>query len=741
MPTRRQILIGGGLAGGGLLLGFALSGPSRPERAAELAAGEGESFVTTWLKIDTDNRVTVYVPHCDMGQGILTALPMMAAEEMEADWQLVGVEQAPADPTFANGPLGYGYLTQGAVPSALVGPARAGLFKVAEIMNLQITGGSTAVRFTGHYGMRVAGAAAKEMLIRAAAQRWDVAESECEAKLSQVHHRSTGRMASFGELAAAASEFDPPSRPTLKDPGAYTVVGTPKQRFDIPAKVTGTAAYAIDVRVPDMVYAAVMPAPVFGGDVARYDGAVALKRRGVSDVFAIPGAVVVVADSYWRAQQALGDVEVEFTDGGNGAVSSESIFAQFDRALDGGEVEADLEAGDVAAGLAAAAQTVEAAYRVPYLAHATMEPMNCVAHVADGKAEVWVGVQDALGVRAYIADALGLSLDDVTFHPMLLGGGFGRRGSGSPNFIDHALEVAKRVGKPVKLVWSRENDIQQDYYRPAVSARMTAGLDADGKLTAFEKRYIRKDEPAEAALIPYAVENQSIGFVESPTHVPYGPWRSVAHTQHTFFNESFVDELAHAAGKDSYVFRRELLTDAPRHLAVLDLAAQKGGWNGPLPLGRARGIAIQESFQTIVAQVVEISIDPAGDVKVHKVTCAVDCGSVINPQIAASQIESGVIYGLTAALYGEITIEDGAVVQENFPDYEMVRLSETPVIDVHFIESGAALGGLGEPGTPPIAPAVANAIFALTGERLRTLPVMNHDLGATSRRFASRAAD
>lgn len=733
-PSRRQLLLGGTVVGGGLLLGYAASGPSRPEQAQANAAGDGEHFVTTWLRIDPDNQVTVYVPHGDMGQGIMTALPMMAAEEMEADWDRVSVQQAPADPIWANGPLAKGFLTGGApIPSALTGIVNSSFFKIAEVMNLQITGGSTSVRFTGQYGMRVAGAAAKEMLIQAAAETWNVPASECYAKLSHVRHDASGRSATFGELAATAAAYDPPGNPVLKDKADYTIVGQPIQRFDIPSKVNGTAEYGIDVNVDGLKYAAIRQAPVFGGQVVNFDGSAALARRGVSQVVSTGDGVAVVADSYWRAKEALNDLEVTFDDAGNGAVSSETIFAQFHDDLDNEPSEEDVELGDFTIAQAQAANQVEARYEVPFLAHTCMEPMNCTVHINGNGAEAWAGVQDALGTRAKIAEVAGLSLENVDFHPLIMGGGFGRRGPSASNFVEQATKIAMAVDGPVKLIWSREEDVQHDYYRPAVASHMTAALDENGLPTGWRNRYVRKDEPAEASHIPYGVPNQSIRYVESPTHVPYGAWRSVAHTQHTFFNESFIDELAHAAGQDPYEYRHRLLFDAPRHRAVLELAADKAGWGTPLPEGRVRGVALQESFQSIVAQIVEVSLNDAGDPQVHKVTCAVDCGEVINPDGARAQVESGVIYGLTAALFGEITIEDGAVVQENFPDYDAVRLAQAPEIDVHFIESGEALGGLGEPGTPAIAPAVSNALFALTGRRVRSLPLMNHDFSAGPR--------
>ncbi|MAB13959.1 molybdopterin cofactor-binding domain-containing protein [Parvibaculum sp.] len=743
-PTRRQMLVGGGLAGGALLVGVSMSGPSRRERENAIAAEGGEKFVTTWLKISPDNVTTVYVPHSDMGQGPITALAMMAADEMDADWNLVRAEQAPAEPEFANESLGL-FITKGqTAPDMLAGAAETLWYNVAKFMSMQITGGSMAVRYTGQHGMRIAGAAAKEMLVKAAAARWNCAASDCEVRDSVVYLKGKNRSATFGELAVEAAEYSPSATPTFKTPDQYRIVGRPTKRFDVPGKVDGSGTYGIDARPEGMLYAALRQSPVFGGKLKRYDASEILKRRGVKKVVELPVGVAVIADNFWRAKQAAAALDIEFDTGGNDAISSASIFEGHEKALQGDSTE-DVEKGDAEGALKNAAKVVEAAYRVPYLAHATMEPMNCTVWVHDGKAEVWVGTQDPLGTRARVADMTGVDYDNVKVHPLLLGGGFGRRipyrsgFSEFPSEIDYASLIAKEVDAPVKLVYTREDDMQHDAYRIAVANTMKAGLDEDGNPVAWLNRYVYKDEPAEAPHIPYAVENQSIRYVDNPTPVPRGPWRSVAHTQHTFFNESFMDELAHEAGKDPYEFRMALLKDKPRHRAVLQLAAEKAGLGKPLPEGRVHGIAVQQSFSTIVAEVLEVSLDEDNRPRVHKVTCAVDCGRVINPDTAEAQVQSAVIYGLTAALYGQITIEGGAVTQGNFPDYRMVTLAETPVIETHFIDSGEALGGLGEPGTPPVAPALANAVFKLTGKRIRELPMSIHDLSPASGKFAQAA--
>lgn len=721
--NRRRFLLGTTVVGGGLLIGYATTRPSKHSVANGTLAENGQSFLTTWLRIDPDNTVTVLVPHSEMGQGVLTSLPMMAADELDADWELVRVEQAPATDLFANGVLikGFAQSMGVSVPGFLDGAIN----KVSEIMNIQITGGSSSVRFTGENGMRVAGAAAREMLIKTAAVRWEVPESELTARLSHVYHDASGRSATYGELAFDAARFEPSPNPRLKEPHEFTLMGKPIQRIDIPAKVDGTAAFGMDARPAGMLYAAVKTSPVFGNKLVSVNSDVALQRRGVVRVVELEDAVAVVADNYWRAKQALAALDIRFEATANDQVTTQSIYAQFDTALQG-ELNEDVEEGDTPAALAGAATTIDATYRVPYLAHAAMEPMNCTVHFHDGKADVWTGTQDNLGIRGRVASISGLNENDVTMHMFYLGGGFGRRLPNTTNTIDQATRIAQQFDVPVQTIWSREEDMQQDYYRTAVTSAFRAGFDASNNLIAWENHYIGKNEPAEAAHPPYSIQHKSIAYADSPTHVPLGAWRSVAHSQHTFFLESFVDELAHKAGKNPYQFRLDMLQDKPRHAAVLKAAAEKAGWERNLPEGHAMGIALQESFGSIVAQVAEVSINSDGSVRVHRVTCAVDCGRSVNPDNVASQAESGIIYGLTAALYGEITIANGRVEQTNFNDYEMLRLSDSPEIDVVTIESGAALGGLGEPATPPVAAAVANAVYILTGQRVRELPLKNY---------------
>lgn len=723
--SRRRFILGTTVVGGGLLIGYASTRPSK-HSIANRDAGD-QPYLTTWLRISPDNTVTVIVPHSEMGQGILTSLPMMAADEMDADWDSVHVEQAPATDLFANGVLVKGFAESlgVSVPGFLNGVASAGAMKIAEIMNMQITGGSSSVRFTGEQGMRVAGAAAREMLIKAAAIRLDVPESELNTSLSFVHHSKSGRSLSYGELASDAARLEPSAAPRLKEPKDFTLMGKPIARIDIPAKVDGTARYGIDAEAPGMLYAAVRTSPVFGNKLLSVNANAALQRRGVVKVVELENAVAVVADNYWRATQALAALDIRFEETTNNQVTTQSIYAQFDEALQG-ELSKDVAEGDAAAALADAQNVIEATYRVPYLAHAAMEPMNCTVHFHDGKCDVWTGTQDNLGIRGRVAKIAEMEENDVTLHPFYLGGGFGRRLPTDTNTIDQATLIAKQFDVPVKTVWSREDDMQQDYYRPAVTSKFRGGFDANNQLIAWENHYTGKNEPAEAAHTPYAIPNKHIAYALSETHVPLGAWRSVAHSQHTFFLESFVDELAHRSGQNPYQFRLNMLADKPRHAAVLKAAAERAGWERNLAPGRAQGIALQESFGSIVAQVAEVSITETGQVRVHRVTCAIDCGRSINPDTVAAQAESGVIFGLTAALYGEITIDQGRVMQTNFTDYEMITMQDAPEIDIVSLESGASIGGLGEPATPPIAAAVANAVYILTGQRVRELPLKNY---------------
>jgi isoquinoline 1-oxidoreductase beta subunit len=731
--TRRAFIASGTLVGGGLLVGVGVGVAIRPgHRTPELAkiveSGD-EVLVNAWVKILPDNSIKVIVPHSEMGQGVHTALPMMLADEMDADWSTVSMEQAPAHPEYATFHLARHVILPGKVPGIVEDTLTGVFLKASEIMSLQITGGSFSVRSTGQLGMRTAGAAAREMLINAAAEEWQVPASEIRAENSYLHHDASKRSAPFANFAKLAASLKGPEQPTLKTPDQFKIMGQSVERLDIPPKVDGSAVFGTDIDLPGMKYAAVKAAPVFGSTVVSIDSAAAEKMKGVIKIVNLDTGVGVIADSYWQATKALQSVLVTYTESAANKLSTAGMFEQFgqdmDAAVANGKEQEDLVKGDARGTLAQSDNVVEAEYRVPFLAHATMEPMNCTAWVHDGQVELWAGLQNPLGTRDFIANKFGYETDKVTIHNVYLGGGFGRRTL--PDYPQQGVQLANALpGVPVKMIWSREEDIQQDHYRQAVISRFKAGLDESGTPISWENQFIDKHDPVEAPYIPYAIDNQFIHYTSSPTHVPFGAWRSVDHSQHAFFTESFIDELAAVAGKDPYHYRRDLLAEEPRIRKVLDSAAKMAGWGKSMPAHWAQGIALQSSFNTIVAQVVDIDMS-SGKPRVDKVFCAADAGFVISPDGFIAQMESGIVFGLTAALYGDITLKDGAIVESNFHNYKMVRMNNSPDIEVKIINSGEPMGGAGEPGTPPIAPAVTNAIFAATGKRIRELPTSKHD--------------
>ncbi|MEM1114762.1 MAG: molybdopterin cofactor-binding domain-containing protein [Pseudomonadota bacterium] len=727
--TRRAFITTGVLAGGALAVGVAIRPGHRALKVAGQVTDGDEALINMWVKIDPSNRVTLIAPHSEMGQGAQTALTQMLAEEIDAAWDDVAYMEAPATDDYANWALGKGYILGPAdVPQALIPTINGAFLQVAKGMKLQITGGSLSVRTTGVYGVRVAGAAAREVLLTAASEAWGVPVGELSAADTHLIHEASGKRAPFAQFAQAAAQYTPPAKPTLKRTEDFKVIGTDRPRFDIPSKVDGTAQFGIDAQVDGMKYAAILAAPVFGAQVASADESTAAAMAGVHKIVNLGDAIAVVADGYWQASQALKALDVQWTSTENDKRSSEDLFTQFDNdiaaAASSGDSKADVEAGEVEREFANAVATVEATYRVPYLAHACMEPMNATARVTADSCEVWIGTQNPLGFRYEVAEALGLDVEQVQINQHYMGGGFGRR-SNSDSAVQ-AARIAREAGVPVKLIWSREEDIRHDHYRPAVASRFRAALDEQGNIVAWDNVYHEKHEPVGAPVIPYAVTAQKIHHTDSPTHVPFGPWRSVDHSQHGFFTEAFFDEVAVAAGKDPYTLRMSMLGDKPRHQNVLRTAAEKAGWGDELPRNRGRGIALQESFGSIVAQVVDVSIDE-GKLKVERVVVAVDPGFAVSPNGLTAQMESGINYGLTAALYGDITIENGAVKQSNFHDYPMVRMNESPVIETHIINSGEAWGGAGEPGTPAIAPALVSAVFDATGIRVRELPLSKQD--------------
>ena len=728
--TRRGF-IGAGLVGGtALVVGVALRPGQRAPELAAFVADDGEVLVNAFVKIDADNHVTAIVAHSEMGQGAQTALTQMLADELDADWDKVRFMEAPAEDGYANGPLAKGYLVPGMqIPEVLVPTVDGAFQKITETLHLQITGGSMSVRATGVYGMRVAGAAAREMLKRAAADEWQVPVAELVTENSTISHPATGRSDTYAHFAARAAEYTPSSSPRLKSPGEFRIMGQSKPRLDLPAKVDGSAMFGIDATVDGMKYATIAAAPVFGASVARMDDTAARAMPGVIDVVNLGNAVATVADGYWQAKQALAKVAIEWTATDNDLQSSDGIFEQFDRDISAarasGDSSEDMAIGDAAGALARADRVIERSYRVPYLAHSCMEPMNALARVTGDSCEVWTGSQNPLGFRYAVADALEMDAGQVTVNNFYMGGGFGRRSD--PDTAIQAARIARATGVPVKLIWSREEDIRHDHYRPAITSSFRAALGADGKPVAWDNLFVDKHEPAEAPHILYDVPNQHVHYIDSPTHVPFGPWRSVDHSQHGFFTESFIDELAYEAEVDPFEYRRDLLASKPRHRKVLEEAAAKAGWDQPLGRNRGRGISLQESFGSIVGQVVEVTVD-GDDISVDRVVVVADCGFAVSPDGLIAQMESGVVYGLTAALYGEITIENGRVAEGNFDTYPALRIDKAPVIETHIINSMEAWGGAGEPGTPGVAPALTNAIFAATGRRIRQLPLSRYEM-------------
>ncbi|MFZ6744226.1 molybdopterin cofactor-binding domain-containing protein [Undibacterium sp. JH2W] len=741
---RRRFILGGLGLTGALLVGWGVLPPrQRLNTSLPLPVSNGEVAMNGWIKIAQDGTVSVAMHRSEMGQGIHTALQMLVAEELDVPMSMVKPMYVPTDKIYGNmAALADGLPFHPDDHGSLKRTAQWVTLKFARELGLQMTGGSSSVK-DAWQPMREAGATARAMLVAAAAKKWKVAATACMTKDGVVSH-SSGKHASYAELAADAVNSQP-GEIQLKRPQDFKIIGQPQPRTDAAPKGDGSAQFGIDARPEGMLYAAIRQSPTIGGRVKSFDAAVVKSMPGVMQVidFSMEGAVAgiaVVAQSYWQARQALDKLPVTWDAGEYAQLSTESIFKDFASKLATESGFAYYKNGDVENKLAAKEITnsVEAEYRAPFLAHAAMEPINCTAQLKDGKLQIWTSTQ-VPGVAADVAAKVSkLKSEDVIVHMAYLGGGFGRRLE--VDMVAQAARIAMDTkGAPVKVIWSREEDTTHDMYRPAALARFKAGLDSAGNLLAYDNKSVSGSithqvlkrtfglagagpdkTTAEGEFdMPYEIPHQRIAHVIVPSPVALGFWRSVGHSHNAFFKESFIDEIAHAAKQDGVSFRRNLLKAHPRHLAVLDAVVQKAGKPAD---GRAHGLALHESFGSIVAQIAEVSVNE-GQIRVHKVVCAVDCGIAVNPNIIAQQMESAVVFGLSAALYGEITIRDGKVVQTNFHDYQVLRINEAPEVETIIIPSAEPPQGIGEPGVPPIAPAVANAVFALTGKRLRSLPL------------------
>jgi isoquinoline 1-oxidoreductase subunit beta len=704
--SRREFVTVLTAAGGSLLLGYRVG---EGQRVASVASAP--SFApNAFIRIAPDGSITLFMPQAEMGQGTHTSMSMLLAEELEVTPEQVRLEHAPPDDKLYANPL----------------------------FGEQITGASSSIRMF-YDPLRRAGATARDMLIAAAAASWNVDAASCRARKGVVTHTPTGRTLSYGALAAKAAALPVPDKVALKDPKDFTLIGTPAKRPDTPSKVNGTAQYGIDVRLPGMLIATVAASPVLGGKVAGLDDEKAKAVPGVRQIVQLDDAVAVVADHMWAAKQGLAALDIRWEDGPNAKVSTADVVEGLAKASETGGVTARKD-GDPASALAGAAKKVEAVYESPFLAHATMEPMNCTVHVRKDGCEVWTGSQVLSRARAAAAKVTGLPLEKVVVHNHFLGGGFGRRLE--VDYVTQAVRIAKQVDAPVKVVWTREEDVQHDVYRPSYYDRFAAGLDAHGKPVAWSHRIVGPSIMARflppgfkdgididavdgAVQLLYDIPAIQIEYVrhEEPV-LNTGFWRGVGVTHNNFVVESFIDELAAVSKQDPVAFRRALLRKSPRALTVLELAAKEAGWGKPVPRGRGRGVALLfSSWGTYLAQVAEVEVTGSSDVRVHRIVCAVDCGQVVNPDIVKAQIESGVVYGISGALWGEVTLNNGRVEQSNFNNYRVLRMNETPPIDVRLVRNSEAPGGIGEPGTAVTAAALANAVYAATGKRLRKLPL------------------
>jgi len=703
--SRRTFLRAGAAAGGGFVLSLHL-----PGTGVDAKAGEGDRFApNAFIRVDSDGKITFVMPYVEMGQGTYTSIPMLIAEELEVDLKQVHLEHAPPNNKLYMNPL----------------------------LGEQATGNSNAVRGAWK-PLREAGATARTMLIAAAAKRWNVDPASCHAQSGEVLHPPTNRHATYGELAADAAHMPVPQNVALKRPQDFKLIGTPAKRLDTPLKINGSAVYGIDVRLPGMKFATLAQSPVFGGRLKSVDDTAAKAVKGVRQIVRLDDAVAVVADHMGAAKKGLAALKIEWDEGPHAKLNTGDIAAELEKAtLSPGAVAQNI--GDVDKAIAGAATKVEASYHLPFLAHATMEPMNCTVHVRGDACEIWVGNQAIVRAQTAAAKAAGLPVEKVVLHNHLIGGGFGRRLE--PDGIVRAVEIGKHVDGPVKVVWTREEDIQHDMYRPYWFDRLTAGLDDKGRPVAWKNRYagssvmarfappafangLDPDTTEGAIDLVYDLPNMHVEYVRvEPPGIPTAFWRSVGPSHNVFVTESFMDELAAAAKQDAVAYRRALLGKSPRAKGVLDLAAEKSGWGQPLPTRVGRGVAMQFVFASYMAHVAEVEVAKDGRVRVRRVVCAVDCGTAVNPDTIRAQLESAVNFGITAALHGEITLKNGRVEQSNFDTYEMLRIDEAPAVEVYIVHNFEPPGGMGEAGTSLIVPTVANAIFAATGKRLRKMPV------------------
>jgi len=701
--SRRSFLSTSAAIGGGLMLSLTL-----PLRRSEAASSD--SFApNAFIRIGSDSQVVLTMPYVEMGQGTYTSIPMLIAEELDVSLKQVWLEHAPPNEKLYANPL----------------------------LGVQATGNSNAMRGAWK-PLREAGATARIMLVAAATKRWGVDAKSCRTEDGEVIHVPTGRRLKYGEVVADAANMPVPGNVTLKSPGDFKLIGTRAKRLDAPEKVNGTALYGIDARPAGVKIATLAQSPVFGGRVKSVDDTAAKAVKGVRQIVRLDDAVAVVADHMGAAKKGLAALKIEWDDGQHAKLATEEIARKLEQAtLGSGAVAQNI--GDADKAMASAATKVEASYQVPFLAHATMEPMNCTVHFRKDECEIWIGNQAVARVQAMAAKEAGLSPDKVIIRNHLIGGGFGRRLEADGAV--RAVQIAKHVDGPVKVVWTREEDIQHDMYRPYWFDRISAGLDKQGKPVAWKNRFagssviarwlplafkdgLDPDSTEGAIDLVYDLPNFHVEYVRAePPGIPTAFWRSVGPSHNVFVTESFIDELAAAAKQDAVAYRRALLGKSPRAKAVLDLAAEKAGWGQPLPKGTGRGVSLQFAFGSWLALVAEVEVSKAGTVRVRRVVCAIDCGTVINPDTVQAQIQSGIIFGATAALYGEITLKDGRVEQTNFDTYQMLRMNETPTIEVHVVESTEPPGGMGETGTSAIVPAIANAVFAAAGRRLRKMPV------------------